>query len=89
VIYTYLSGRVGNKFNVHQISYKSTILPLLPGPAWLVSVGRGRGWGNGEDGEYGTNTVYTHMSVEKWYLLKLFQEWDSGEGMKENSRRVN
>jgi hypothetical protein len=27
------------------------------------------------DGEYGANTVYTCMSMEKWFLLKLFQAW--------------
>jgi hypothetical protein len=26
--------------------------------------------------------------VEKWYLLKLFQEWE-GKGVKENGRGVN
>jgi hypothetical protein len=34
------------------------------------------------EGEYGTNTVYTCMSIEKWDLLKLFQEW--GREIKEN-----
>jgi hypothetical protein len=32
--------------------------------------------------EYGTNTVYTCMQMEKWDLLKLFQEWE--EGIAEN-----
>jgi hypothetical protein len=27
------------------------------------------------EGEYGGNTVYTCMKMEKWDLLKLFQEW--------------
>lgn len=33
--------------------------------------------------EYGKNIVYTCMYLEKWYLLKLLQEWEE-EGMKEN-----
>jgi hypothetical protein len=32
-------------------------------------------WGKGVGGEYGTNTVYTYMQMEKRELLKLFQEW--------------
>jgi hypothetical protein len=27
------------------------------------------------EGDYGANTVYTCMLMEKWCLLKLFQEW--------------
>jgi hypothetical protein len=30
------------------------------------------------EGEYGVNTMYTCMEMEKWDLLKLFQE--CGEG---------
>jgi hypothetical protein len=30
------------------------------------------------EGEYGANTVYTWMQMEKWDLLKLFQEWGVG-----------
>jgi hypothetical protein len=36
--------------------------------------------------EYGTNTVYTCMQMEKWDLLKLFQEW---EGEIKNDEGVN
>jgi hypothetical protein len=28
-----------------------------------------------KEGEYGTNIEYTCMQIEKWGLLKLFQEW--------------
>jgi hypothetical protein len=27
----------------------------------------------------GANTMYTCMSMEKWDLLKLFQEWEEEE----------
>jgi hypothetical protein len=36
--------------------------------------GRKRAW---ED-EYCANTVYTYLQKEKWYLLKLIQEWGKG-----------
>jgi hypothetical protein len=36
------------------------------------------------EGKYGANTVYTCMWMEKWYLLKIFQEW---ERIKENDGR--
>jgi hypothetical protein len=36
----------------------------------------------GVGGEYGGNTMYSCMQMEKWGLLKLFQEW--GRGLKEN-----
>jgi hypothetical protein len=35
-----------------------------------------------EEGEYGTNITYSCMKMEKWDLLKLFQEWR--RGIKEN-----
>jgi hypothetical protein len=41
----------------------------------------------GLEGECGVNTVYTCMKMEKWYLLRLFQEW--GRGMKETDGGVN
>jgi hypothetical protein len=34
--------------------------------------------GQGEEDEYGANNVYACNWMQKWYLLKLFQE--SGEG---------
>jgi hypothetical protein len=43
----------------------------------LVPVG-GRGEKMVTEGEYGANTVYTCMQMEKWYLLKLFQEYGEG-----------
>jgi hypothetical protein len=34
-----------------------------------------------KEGEYGTNTMYTCVNLEKCDVLKLFQEW---EKVKEN-----
>jgi hypothetical protein len=39
-------------------------------------------------GEYSANTVYTCMLMEKWDLLKLFQELER-KGKKENDGGVN
>jgi hypothetical protein len=30
------------------------------------------------EGEYGENVMYSCMKVEKWNLLKVFQEWGEG-----------
>jgi hypothetical protein len=34
-------------------------------------------------GEYSCNIMYSCMKMEKWELLKLFEEWMEG-GIKEN-----
>jgi hypothetical protein len=39
------------------------------------------------ESEYGGNVMYSCMKMEKWELLKLFQEW--GRGVKENDGGVN
>jgi hypothetical protein len=28
-----------------------------------------------KEGEYGINIMYSYMKMDKWDLLKLFQEW--------------
>jgi hypothetical protein len=36
-----------------------------------------------KEGEYGADTVYSCMQMEKLYLLKLFQDWEKRR-IKEN-----
>jgi hypothetical protein len=60
---------------------------VLPGRQWLVPMGRGRR-GNGE-GRRIWCKYCVHMYVNgKWYLFKLFQEWEKEE-MKENGEGGN
>jgi hypothetical protein len=54
---------------------------VLLGRGWYLweveSIGE-RAW----VGEYSTNSVYTYMYMEKWHMLKQFQEWGE-RGIKE------
>jgi hypothetical protein len=44
----------------------------------LVPVGVGGYKGRVWEGEYSGNITYSCMKMEKWDLLKLFQEWEEG-----------
>jgi hypothetical protein len=46
--------------------------PRVPGALGWHQWGEGV---RGQEDERGANNVYTCMQMQKWYLLKLFQEW--------------